>query len=317
MSETDLESLRLLVLVGELGSLGRASAEMGISQPSASKRMSTLERRLGIALVDRTKRGSVLTPAGTVVMDWSRRVLDEVDGLLAGVAALRSQQDAELRVAASMTIAEYLAPGWIGELRRAEAHLYVGLQVMNSAAVTQLVSGGEVDLGFIESPSVPSELDHCRVAVDRLAVVVSPSHPWARRHHPVPPGELAAAPLVVREPGSGTRETLDGALERAGCGPARPELDLGSTTAVRSAVVAGTGPAVLSVLALSADLAEGRLVEVAVEGLDLHRALYAVWPKGRRLAGPAADLLAIAARSGLQETVRSRHAGGAGPSSID
>lgn len=293
----DLESLRLLVLVGELGSIGRAAAKLGIAQPSASKRLATLERRFGLALVDRTRRGSALTPDGRVVTDWARRVLDELNVLVTGAEALRTQRQAELRVAASLTVAEHLAPGWIGALRQARKDLYVGLLVTNSSIVCDLVRAGDVDLGFVESPTVPAELSARRVAVDRLAVVVPPGHPWARRRRPLTPVDLATTPLVVREHGSGTRETLERALRRAKVGEVKPVLELGSTTAVRSAVVEGAGPAVLSVLAVDADLTDGRLVEVATDGLDLRRQLRAVWPGGRRLIGSAAELLAVALRA--------------------
>ncbi|MEV0680341.1 LysR family transcriptional regulator [Actinosynnema sp. NPDC050436] len=286
----DLESLRLLVLVGELGSLGRAAHELGVAQPSASKRLSTLERRLGLALVDRGRRGSTLTPAGVVVTERARRVLDEVTGLLAGADALRAQRDAGLRVAASMTVAEHLAPGWLGELRRTHPDLHVGLRVTNSETVLRLLRDGAADLGFVEAPGTLTGLSTRKVAVDRLAVVVPPGHRWSRR--PVTATELAGTPLVVRERGSGTRDTFDRALPDA----VPPALELGSTTAVRGAVVAGVAPAVLSVLAVAHDLADGRLVEVPVPGLDLHRVLRAVWPGGRRLVGPAAELLAVAAR---------------------
>jgi molybdate transport repressor ModE-like protein len=293
----DFESLRLLVLVGELGSIGRAAAKLGIAQPSASKRLATLERRFGLALVDRTRRGSALTPDGRVVTDWARRVLDELNVLVTGAEALRTQRQAELRVAASLTVAEHLAPGWIGALRQAHKDLYVGLLITNSSIVCDLVLAGDVDLGFVESPTVPAELSARRVAVDRLAVVVPPGHPWARRRRPLTPTDLATTPLVVREHGSGTRETLERALRRAKVGEVKPVLELGSTTAVRSAVVEGAGPAVLSVLAVDVDLTEGRLVEVATDGLDLRRQLRAVWPGGRRLIGSAAELLAVALRA--------------------
>nr|WP_211351380.1 LysR family transcriptional regulator [Saccharothrix variisporea] len=290
MAMTDLESLRLLVLVGELGSLGRAARELGIAQPSASKRLATLERGLGLALVDRGRRGSALTPAGVVVTERARVVLDELDRLTESARALRSAQQAELRVAASMTVAEHLAPGWIGELRRTRPELHVGLRVTNSETVGRLVREGAVDLGFVEKPGPLEGLSTRKVAVDRLAVVVPPGHRWTRRRPTV--RDLAATPLVMRERGSGTRDTLDRALPDA-CPPA---LELGSTTAVRGAVVAGVAPAVLSVLAVALDLADGRLVEVPVEGLDLRRVLRAVWPAGRRLVGPAAELLAVAVR---------------------
>lgn len=293
----DVFSLRVLVLVRDLGSLGRAAAEVGIAQPSASKRLSTLERRLGLVLVDRTRRGSTLTPSGRVVAGWAQRVLDELDGLLTGAEALRSKQDAELRVAASMTLAEHFAPAWIGQLRGLRPELYVGLQVTNSEHVAELVAAGEVDLGFIESPAAPSGLSSRKVASDHLVVVVNPDHPWARKKRPLRPAEIAATPLVVRERGSGTRETVERALARAGAGALQPLVELGSAPSVRSAVIAGTGPAVISELAVAADLVDGRLVRVPVDGVDFSRVLRAVWPGGRRLVGPAAELLALSMRT--------------------
>ncbi len=297
MSSPDVESLRLLVVVGELGSLGRAAGALRIAQPSASKRMATLERVLGLTLVDRTRRGSVLTPAGVLVAGWARRVLNELDALVTGTEALRAQRDAELRIAASMTVAEYLAPAWIGELRRRQPTLYVALQVTNSERVAELVRAGEVDVGFVESPGVPAGLSARRVATDRLVVVVAPSHPWARRRRPLAAAELAATPLVVREHGSGTRETVEQAFTTAGARPAAPVVELGSTAAVRGAVLAGTGPAVISELAVVTELADGRLVRVEVAGPAFDRTLRAVWPTGRRLVGPAAELLAVAGRT--------------------
>jgi DNA-binding transcriptional LysR family regulator len=297
MSSPDVESLRLLVLVGELGSLSRAAGALRIAQPSASKRLATLERVLGLSLVDRTRRGSVLTPAGVVVAGWARRVLDELDALVTGTEALRTERDAELRVAASMTVAEYLAPAWIGDLRRGQPTLYVALQVTNSERVAELVLAGEVDVGFIESPAVPAGLAARRVATDRLVVVVAPSHPWARRRRPLAVAELAATPLVVREHGSGTRDTVVRALTGAGVRLAVPVVELGSTAAVRGAVLAGTGPAVISELAVVTELADGRLVRVEVAGLTFDRILRAVWPAGRRLTGPAAELLTVAGRT--------------------
>ncbi|WP_016701185.1 LysR family transcriptional regulator, partial [Actinoalloteichus spitiensis] len=235
----DPDSLRLLVLIGELGSLGRAATEVGVAQPSASKRLSALERLLGLVLVDRTRRGSTLTPDGVLVAGWSRRVLDEMGALATGAEALRAKRDAELRVAASMTLAEHLVPAWIGELRRYRPQLYVGLQVVNSEQVIEAVSGGEVDLGFVETPRTPPGLATRVVAQDRLVVVVPPGHDWAGRSAPLAAAELSGTPLVLREHGSGTRETLDHELRRAGVPAGTALVELGSATAVRGAVVAG------------------------------------------------------------------------------
>src|SRR3954466_6484336 len=118
MTGPDLDSLRLLVLVGDRGTIGRAPEALGIAQPSASKRLSTLERNLGLSLVDRTRRGSALTPDGRGIAGWAPRGLAGVGGLRTGAEALRTQRGARLRVAASMTLAEHFVPAWIGEVKR-------------------------------------------------------------------------------------------------------------------------------------------------------------------------------------------------------
>ncbi|WP_258028766.1 LysR substrate-binding domain-containing protein, partial [Streptomyces fradiae] len=168
----------------------------------------------------------------------------------------------------------------------------VSLQAGNSAAVAALLLAGEADLGYVEGLAVPDGLDGVVVARDRLVVVAAPSHRWARRRAPVTPAELAETPLVLREYGSGTRQVLDSALVAHG-GLAAPLMELASTTAVKAAAVSGAGPAVLSELAVSEELASRRLVEVPVEGADLRRALRAVWPTGPRPTGPARDLLSL------------------------
>ncbi|MFC5995176.1 LysR family transcriptional regulator [Pseudonocardia hispaniensis] len=294
----DIESLRLLVLVGERGSLTAAAAELEISQPSASKRLSSLERRLGLKLLERSRRGSTLTPAGTLVCGWAQRILDEVGALLDGVSALRQEQAANLRVAASMTIAEYLLPAWIGDLRRSAPELHVGLQVLNSARVCELARQGVIDIGFVESPRELTGLRSRLIGRDRLVLVVAPGHRWARRRRPVGPAELASTPVISREAGSGTRETAERAVAAAGATMAPPLLELGSSTAIRNAVAAGVGPALISEVAVAAELAAGSLVEVPTEGLDLGRSLRAVWSASTRASGPAAGLLARARRRG-------------------
>ncbi|MBO0819210.1 MAG: LysR family transcriptional regulator [Actinobacteria bacterium] len=296
-SPPDLASLQLLVAVGRLGSLGRAARAAGIAQPSASKRMAVLERRLGVPLLDRGPRGSALTPEGKIVADWATQVLAAGEEMMRGVAALRERRRATLRVAASLTVAEYLMPRWLHDFQLAEGHVQAGLQVANSTEVIRMVGDGEVELGFVEGPEVPDTLTYRTVATDRLAVVVAPNHPWARKRRPLRATELAATPLVLREAGSGTRDTLHRVLDAAGLPLAEPYLELGSTAAIKGTVATGDAPAVISAYAVEAELATGRLVEVPVDGLDLTRKLRAVWPRGRRLLGPAASLLRVAARA--------------------
>ncbi|MFF4157794.1 LysR family transcriptional regulator [Streptomyces sp. NPDC001678] len=289
----DLGALELLLAVARLGSLGRAARELGITQPAASGRVRAMERLLGVALVERSPRGSRLTDAGVLVTDWARRVVEAAEALDAGAQALRGRRDSRLRVAASMTIAEYLLPGWLIALRTERPGTAVSLSTGNSAAVAERLLAGEADLGFVEGLDVPAAgLTGAVVGHDRLVVVTAPGHPWARRRTPLEPPELAATPLILRERGSGTRQVLDAALAAHG-GLADPLLELASTTAAKAAAVSGAGPSVLSELAIGEELAARRLVEIPVRGLSLVRDLRAVWPTGHRPTGPARDLLGL------------------------
>lgn len=259
----DLNALELLVAVAETGSLSQAAARFDISQPSVSALMMTLERRLGVKLLVRSTRRSRLTPAGLVVTDWARCVLESVAVFVEGTAALRSRQEDRLRIGASLTVAEHMVPGWLLSLRETLPQVHVGLEVTNSHKVIEGIRHNGFDLGFVEGPWGPRDVQSTVVGRDRLVVVVGPDHLWARRRSPIGGAELAATPLVLRERGSGTRETLEAALKTYGS-VANPVLELGATAPLRTAAASGLGPAVLSAMAVQEDLREERLASGSV-----------------------------------------------------
>lgn len=290
----DLAALDLLVSVGELGSISAAAEAHRVTQPAASMRLRTLERMLGVRLLERARTGARLTPAGAATGEWAADVLRDMRTLLAGAAALRADQGSQLRLAASLTVSEYLLPRWLEQFATAAPETRVSLEMGNTAHVAELVAAATVDVGFIEGPRPPGRLRSREVAQDELVVVVGAGHPWRRRRRPLAPRQLAAAPLVLREPGSGTREVLAEALAEHGLAPTAA-MELGSTTAIKAAVMAGAGPAVLSALAVAAELRTGKLVAVPCEGLRLQRTIRAIWAAERPPAAAATRLVAIAA----------------------
>lgn len=263
-------------------------------QPNASRAIKTLERRLSLPLIERGPNGSCLTAQGTVIAHWARVVLADADKLLSIAAGLSTDRSAELTIAASMTVAEQLMPLWLAEFRHLHPAVTVHLQAHNSTQVLQQVRSGGCDVGFIESPTVGPGLHGAEIARDRLVIVVSGDHPWARRRTPLSIEELAATPLLAREPGSGTRTSFEMALQ--GYHVAPPLLELGSASAIRTSVLNGVGPAVLSTLAVADQVATGQLHVVDVDALHIERSLRAVWRGSRQLDGPAADLLKLIRR---------------------
>jgi DNA-binding transcriptional LysR family regulator len=296
----ELSAFEVFLAVAKTGSLGAAARELGLTQQAVSARISSIEALTGVRLATRTVRGTDLTPAGVVVAQWADRLIDVAQHVDAGLASLRTESRKRIKVVASLTIAEQLMPRWLVSLRAAASRRghtppEVILTATNSEHAISEVLDGTADLGFIESPGLPKALRSRIVAHDELAVIVAPDHKWARRSRVVSAEELCKTPLVMREPGSGTRDSLTQALHNVlgeAVEHAAPMLELSSAVAVRGAVLAGAGPAVMSRLAVAEDLSVGRLRAVEVPELDLRRQLRAIWVGARTPpAGPIRDLL--------------------------
>ncbi|ARC58325.1 putative HTH-type transcriptional regulator [Frondihabitans sp. 762G35] len=291
----DLVTLRILAAIGATGTFGRAAESVGLSQQAASSRIRAAESLLGFTLVDRTPQGSALTPRGRLVAEWAAPVLEAADHLALSLRSLRPSASAVLTVAASQTIAEHFLPRWMAAFQeRAGAGATLRLASGNSAFVIDQVRRGEAAIGLIETPEIPNDLASATIREDSLVVVVSPQHPWAARAEPLAAAELAATPLIVREAGSGTRRTLELALNALGQEQPMPEprAVLSTTSAIRAAVAAGVAPAVVSLATVEDDLARGILRRVPVTGLALTRPLTALWRRSLPLPPLAEDLFA-------------------------
>lgn len=285
--------LDLLDATARTGSLTAAARELGLAQPNASRAIARLERRLGLTLLVRSHRGSTLSDAGRQLVDLGAPLLAQARSFLDGAEALSTQASRRMDFAASQTIAEYLAPRWLARLHQLDPHAGWNMTVTNSSTVIAQVLTHQVPVGFIETPDLPAGITSRTVHTDRLCVVVDPQHRWVHRRRPLSLAELAKTSLVVRELGSGTRETLDAAL--AGHSVAAPSLVLSSNHAVLGACAAGAGPAVLSELAVRGAVEQGRVRLVQLAEPDvLTRQLRAIWT-GRSPEPLARELVRIAA----------------------
>ncbi|MEE3851540.1 LysR family transcriptional regulator [Gordonia sp. LSe1-13] len=296
----DIAALDIVVTVARLGSMGAAARDLGISQQAVSARVRSVERELGVEIFIRSAGGVDVTANGMAVLEWANALVERAAQFMAGVDSLVDARHATLVVAASKTVAEYLVPRWITTLTH-HSDVRISVRPMNSAEVVDTVHHGDADLGFIESPGSTGDLDGAVVARDELVVVVAPGHAWAQERT-VTVDELAATPLIQREPGSGTRVTYEAALADSGATPTEPLIELRSVTAIRSSVLTSSGVAVLSRLSVDDDIEAGRLVRVDVTGLRMIRPLRAVWSSNIRLRGPARDLLDIARQTGRSTT---------------
>lgn len=293
----DLAALEVLSAIARTGSLSAAAREVGLTQQAVSARLSAIEAQAGVRLVTRTPRGSKLTSAGEVVAEWAEQLLEVAQRVDAGLASLRDESRARLKVVASQTIAEQLLPRWLvsmqlaAQRRGATAPRVTFTATTDSEQAIATVRSGEADLGFIETPGVHPGVRSRVVARDEVVLIVPPDHKWVRRSATITMAELNKTALVSRKTGW---QYLFGGAEPGGAGDdEHPEtVEMASAAAVRAAVLAGAGPAVVSRLAVRDDLAEGRLRAVPVADVDWRRDLRAIWLGARTPpAGAVRDLV--------------------------
>lgn len=264
----DLVELRGFCLAIELGSLGRAAAALGVSQPALSKRMRELETFAGTALLRRSPRGVVATAAGERLYREARTLLGHAEAIEQLIDGLRDAQTPIL-LAASHTIAEFLLPVPLAAYREELGHGYaLELVAANSAVVRGMVRERRADLGLaatLESTPAPGLVERV-LCEDEVLVAAPEDHPWTRAGT-VALREFLATPMVMRDPGSNTRHLLNRELRARGLTAAPPLAEVGSTAAAITAVLTGTAPALLSARAIAA----APLAAVRVRGLRLVR----------------------------------------------
>ena len=288
----NLRTLELFVAVVDSGSLGAAARSIGMAQPNASRAIAELEASMQTHLLHRRPTGSVPTPFALSLAAHAREVLHAARDFQDWVADNHAESHKTLSIGASMTIAETLLPAWIAAIRDQYPDVHIAISVLNSAEVISHIRHGHFQLGFIETPRVPVQVNAQVVQEDELFVVIGPHHQWASRTGRISLEELAETPLVVRESVSRTCEVLQEHL--TGMKVAEPAQVLNSNAAVRVAVASGAGPAVMSELALRDQLANGHLLRVPLEGAKITRPLTAIWSGSRRPPRLAHELITIA-----------------------
>jgi DNA-binding transcriptional LysR family regulator len=293
----NLNQLRVFRAVLEANSITAAARSLSISQPAASKQLTELEASVGVALLERRSRGVRLTAAGEVLSRHARRLFQEEELAERALKALLGLELGELSVGASMTTGNYIVPGLFGELHRSHPKVRLELEIANTARIRERVLEGRLDLGLTEGliAAVGAELEALSVEIftrDEMVLIVAPTHALASQRGPIPRRELESLPFIVRERGSGTREVVEDALARQQLS-IRPVMSLGSSEAVKNAVLAGLGAAFVSSLTVELELSSGRLRKLELEGFQLRRALSLLTLEGKPPSPAATEFLRL------------------------
>src|ERR687897_1372068 len=211
----DPARLRLLVEVDRRGSISAAAEACGVSQPSATKQLQTLEAAVGDKLVERNGRASRLTEAGQIVVSHAARVLDTLQGLEEELGALRDAETGTLALAASTTSGSYVLPTILQCFAAKHPGVDVDIAIGSSAWVAERVAKREFSLGIAGETELPDGVRAEPFLDDELVGISAPGRIKLRRGK-APVSELERWTLLVREHGSSTRAVAERHLARSG-----------------------------------------------------------------------------------------------------
>lgn len=277
--------LRTFLAVAATGSVRAAAEQLVVTQPAVSAALAALQREVGVALVERSGRGLVVTAAGLAFASHARRALGLLDAGVVAAAGAAAPERGRLRLGAVTTAGERLVLPFLAAIRVRHPHVEVTLEVGNRRRIWELLVNHEVDLAIAGRP--PVSLPVVTLATRPYDLVVVASRRGKARVRSVTLADLAGTTWLLREAGSGTRAATEEFLRSVDLDP--PLLTLGSNGAVREGVLIGLGVTLVSRDAVSPELDQGVLEEWRCPPLPLRREWHVAAPVGDAPA-PAARL---------------------------
>lgn len=280
-----LHQLKIFDTLARRMSFARAAEELHLTSPALSIQVKQLSEAVGAPLYEQIGKKLHLTEAGQVTALACRDLFERLERLDMELADLKGLKQGTLRLAV-ITGAKYLIPGLLGHFCQRYPGIEVSLKVTNRERVLERLSANLDDLYVLGQPPEGMALNSASFMDNPLVVVASSDHPLAGRTA-IAPRDLADEPFLVREEGSGTRITSDRFFANHGI-KLKARMELGSIEAIKQAVAAGLGLAVLSSHSLTLDWSSGEFAILDVQGFPILRQWYLVHPQGKQLSVVAA-----------------------------
>jgi DNA-binding transcriptional LysR family regulator len=270
-----LHQVSIFLAVVDAGGFSQAARRLSLSQPAVSQAIANLERQLETSLLERHGRQMHLTEAGQALLPVARELMEASRMVLDTMRRVEGQVSGELPIGCSTTSGKYLLPGLVAAFRRDHPPVWVRIEVLGRSEVLAQLLDGQLPLGITSKQVEERELEYQPFFEDRVILVVPAAHPWAAFGRALP-ADLLDQPIIMREPGAGSRLVLEAGLAAHGISSEalHVPLQVANAEAIAVAVEEGLGIAFISELAAARGLALGRIRSVEVEGLSLSRSLY-------------------------------------------
>jgi DNA-binding transcriptional LysR family regulator len=290
-----LQQFRLFEAVARHRNYTRAAEELFLTQPAVHIQVKRLEDSMGLPLIGRAGKKLLLTRAGEEVYVASKEVTARLQALSDALTDMKGKVAGPLKIAV-VSSAEYFIPRFLGSFVHRYPEVQPHLTVTNRARVLERLSNNLDD--FVVLGQIPDHLDLlAQPFMDNpLVLAAHPQNPLTREKQ-VPLGRLITERFLLREPGSGTRSSVERLFSGHGL-VLRPYMELGSTEAIKQAIMANLGISIVPLGSVELEVTAGRIAIVDVEGFPMVRLWHAVHLGGKRLGLTAGTFLEFLVREG-------------------
>lgn len=278
----DLKTLEAFCRIVERRSFTRAAEAVSLTQPTVSEHIKDLEAELGLPLLDRAGRTVTPTRAGDILYGYARRILGLRAEAQQAIGEHKGGLRGDLRLGGSSIPGAYVLPPLIAGFKAKHPEAAVTLHVRGSREIIHGVGDGTYEVGMVGARFESGRVRYDRYTQDELVLAVPPSHPWAGRRM-IKLRDLIGQSIIMREQGSGTRKVMEQALAEKAVErqELRVVLETTSNEAVRQAVKAGAGIAVISRRAVQDDIRCGLLAALRFQERRLVRDVFLVTHRTR------------------------------------
>ena len=284
----NLHKLHIFLAVAEQHSFSRAAAELFLSQPGVSLQVKALEQSVGMPLFEKSGRTLRLTEAGRELKEYAEKIFALLDETQMVMDELHGAARGSIKVAASTTAGIYIVPAALGAFHHQRPAVKLTLDVVNRFTVQEHLLHDEVDLAVMGLIEDAHDLEVEDFVPNELVVIAPPGH-HLEGHDDIPLADLANETFLLREKGSGTRTDIERIFADQGV-TLRVGMELRSSGAIKQAVTADLGIAVMPQSAIELELLTHRLVTLTVTGFPVHRHWSLARRKGRHLSAAARAL---------------------------
>ncbi len=281
----DLWQLHIFCKVVELESFSKAGEAVHLSQPTVSSHIKDLEDHFATQLIDRMSRRVAPTKAGELLYDYAHRLLSLRNKAESAMAEFAGKIRGHLSIGGSTIPAGYILPRVIGYFSNTYPDVRVSLAVGDTSEILDKTMSGRIELSLVGAVSKEKSLHQTELISDDMVLVIPDQHKWRRRRR-IKIQELTKEPFIIREEGSGTLKSIEQALNQKNLSVSDLNIVavLGSTEAVRQAIISKAGVSILSTIAVAEACRYGKLKALKIEGLQLNRHFYLTTHRQRSLS---------------------------------